>query len=302
MLKNLIYKANINETLEHICLILHMNDDRINKLPDIFIEICNYIGLNMEKEHVLKWLNIVELTYIWITSDNIKIDDTLILCVKMCNLCKNIFENNTIQLKNLRSQIINDFEDKLSIEYMRHFENILPYPTSESYSIACKILMCFINFNNKINNISDDNNDFNLLTNKIRLSIEYIVRKNIYIENQTTKDSDCIWFLWNILLQLSQSPFINIIYKLFIFDWKSNCKKKRLGLLYGSVYLIKYKDINWSDKDLENFEKIKQLSKNFMINIKEKYPKTINNKKNNNKFNNINNINIWDNYIPINKN
>ena len=44
--------------------------------------------------------------------------------------------------------------------------------------------MCFITFYNKINDISDDSNDFNLLTNKIRLSIEYIVRKNIYIENQ----------------------------------------------------------------------------------------------------------------------
>ena len=189
------------------------------------------------------------------------------------------------------------FENKLSIEYIRNFEQILPLPTSESYSISCKILMCFITFYNKINDISDDNNDFNLLTNKIRLSIEYIVRKNIYIENQSTRDGDCIWFLWNIILQLSQSPFINILYKLFIFEWKSNCKKKRLGLLYGSVFLIKYKDINWTDTDLENFDKIKNLSKNFMINIKEKYPKTV--KKNKVTYSNIN---IWDNYIPINKN
>jgi len=297
MLKNLIYKGNIKESLENVCIILHMNDERINKLSDTFIEICNYIGLNMEKEDVLKWLNIVELTYIWITSDLIKVDDTLILCVKMCNICKNIFENNIIQLKNLRSQVINDFENKLSIEYIRNFEQILPLPTSESYSISCKILMCFITFYNKINDISDDNNDFNLLTNKIRLSIEYIVRKNIYIENQSTRDGDCIWFLWNIILQLSQSPFINILYKLFIFEWKSNCKKKRLGLLYGSVFLIKYKDINWTDTDLENFDKIKNLSKNFMINIKEKYPKTV--KKNKVTYSNIN---IWDNYIPINKN
>jgi len=74
MLKEYIYKGNIQETLESVCLILHMNDNRIIQLSDIFIDICNYIGLNMEAEHSLKWLNIVELTYLWISTDNIKIN------------------------------------------------------------------------------------------------------------------------------------------------------------------------------------------------------------------------------------
>lgn len=298
MLVKYIKNGNIQQSLEHVCLILHMNDERITEIENDFIEICNFIGLNMEFEHAKRWFDIVNSTYQFITNETMKVDDVLVLCSKMCSLCKLINENTVINMKSLRSQVINELEDTLKHQYISSFDNILPLRTSDSYPVACKITMCFIKYYEKAQQLDPDSSELFLLSNKIRLCIEYISRKNIYIENNKTKDSDCIWFLWNIILQLTQSPSINIIYKLFCINWKSTIRKKRLGILWGTVYLLRHKDIEWNSLDIENFEKIKNLSKNLMIEIKNRFPKKVVQPKRN-----VNDDikNIWDTYIPSNK-
>jgi len=298
MLTKYILTGNIQKALEHICFLLHTNDEKLDELENSFIEICNYIGLNMEIEHAKRWFDIVNSTYNTINNNEIKIDDTLVLCSKMCALCKLIKENSIIGIKSLRSQVINDLQYNLTPQYISVFENILPLRSSESYNVACNIAMCFVNYFEKTQNIDTDCKEFIGFANKIRLAIEYITRKNIYIENNNSKDADCIWFIWNIILKLTQSPSFSIIYKLFSHNWKSTIRKKRLGILWGTVYLLKHKEIEWSDQDIDNFDKIRLLSKNLMIETKNRYPKDIKINKN------INNDikNIWNTYIPSPKN
>jgi len=274
-----------------------MNDEKLEELESSFIEICNYIGLNMEIEHAKRWFDIVNLTYEIISKDQIKIDETLVLCSKMCSLCKLLKENSIIALKNLRSQVITDLEYNITSQYVTIFENILPLRSSDSYNVACKISMCFVNYFEKSKDIDVASKEFTVLANKIRLVIEYITRKNIYIENNNSKDADCIWFIWNIILKLTQSNSFITIYKLFSYNWKSTARKKRLGILWGTVYLLKHKEIEWSEHDIDNFNKIRLVSKNLMIEIKNRYPKDI--KIKNNIDDDIKNI--WNTYIPSSK-
>ena len=115
MLVKYIKNGNIQQSLEHVCLILHMNDERITEIENDFIEICNFIGLNMEFEHAKRWFDIVNSTYQFITNETMKVDDVLVLCSKMCSLCKLINENTVINMKSLRSQVINELVEKINI-------------------------------------------------------------------------------------------------------------------------------------------------------------------------------------------
>ena len=146
MLTEYILNGNIQKALEHICYLLHTNDEKLDELESSFMTICNYIGINMEIEHAKRWFDIINSTYIIITNDNIKIDETLVLCSKMCSLCKLIKENSVIGIKCLRSQVINDLEYNLNVEYVTILENILPLRTSDSYDVGCKIAMCFVKY------------------------------------------------------------------------------------------------------------------------------------------------------------
>lgn len=294
MLTKAILDGNIQQALEHICYLLHMNDEKLVELETSFIEICNFIGLNMEIEHSKRWFDIVNSTYNIIINDQIKIDDTLVLCSKMCSLCKLIKENSVIGIKSLRSQVISDLEHNLSNEYITVLQSILPIRNSESYLVACRIASCFVRYLENVEKVDIDSKEFTMLSNKLRLCIEYITRKNIYIENPNSKDGDCIWFMWNIILRLTQSNSFSVIYKLFIHNWKSTVRKKRLGILWGTVYLLKAKDIEWSKHDIENFQKIQLLSKNLMIETKNRYPKQVKVKRDIEK----DIENIWTTYMP----
>ena len=43
MLTNYILNSDIQKSLEHICYLLHMNDEKLEELENSLIEICNYI-------------------------------------------------------------------------------------------------------------------------------------------------------------------------------------------------------------------------------------------------------------------
>lgn len=297
MIRDYIQKGDIKQTLENVCLIIHMNDERISQLEDDFIQICSFIGKNMEIVHTRRWYDIVDLTLKWVSNERVEIDETLVLCSKMCTICKQIFEHNTINLKQLRGQVISDLEFKLKQEYMRSFENILPIPTSQSYPVACNITMCFMKYYESVNDLSHDSKELTTLTNRLRLCIEYITRKDVFIETPNSKDYDCIWFLWNVIMQISQSPHIQTIYKMFVLDWKPTMKKKRLGLLWGSVYLLKPDDTGWSKTELDSFAKIKQVSSNLMYETRQKYPKPVS-KRNNRQIQNVDVNALWEDFAP----
>ena len=122
MLTNYILNSDIQKSLEHVCYLLHMNDEKLEELETSLIEICNYIGLNMEIEHAKRWFDIVNSTYDIISNNEIKIDETLVLCSKMCSLSKLLKENSIISIKNLRSQVINELEYNLNAQYVVIFE------------------------------------------------------------------------------------------------------------------------------------------------------------------------------------
>lgn len=275
MIKEFIQEGNIQKTLENVCLILHQNDSQVEQLEEEFISICDYIGSHMDSNHVMRWLDIIENTLIFVNNTSINIDDTLVLCSKMCMLCKQIYHIDSMNLQRLRSQVIIDLESPLKHEYIRSLANILPIPTSQSFPVACNISMCFVKYIEKANDLSLDSKELHNITNRLRLCIEYITRKNVFIENPHSRDSDCIWFLWNLLTQLSQSKEIQTVYRLFTINWKSNSKKKRMGLLWGSVYLLRLHKIEWTTSDTEVFTKIKNISRNLMLQVKQQNPKPV---------------------------
>lgn len=267
MIKHLIKDGDVNNSLKELCKILSENK-KINELEDDFIFICDYIGKHIEHHHATKYIDIVESTYQFISNTSILIDDTLVLCCKMCLLCKEIYDVPVIHMKTLRQRTIGDLQMTLTPQYSRSFENILPIPTSKSYPVACNITMCFINYLNKIKDIDTDNKEFIILTNRLRLCIEYITRKDVYIENTESTQGECIWFLWTLIAKLSQSEMINRLHELFILKWKSTCKKKRIGILWSTVFFIKYSHHDWNDNEIKTFEKIKSISSQLMDEIK----------------------------------
>ena len=267
MIRNLIKNGDVNNSLKELCKILSENTN-INNLEDDFIFICDYIAKHIEHHHSTKYIDIIKSASKFISNDSILIDETLVLCCKMCLLCKELYDVPTIHMKTLRQRTISDLQMTLTPLYSKTFENILPIPTSKSYPVACNITMCFVNYLNKIKDIDPENKEFIILTNRLRLCIEYITRKDVYIENTESTQGECIWFLWTLISKLTQSQQINDLHEFFITKWKSNCKKKRIGILWSTVFFIKYSHNDWTDKEYQTFEKIKSISSQLMDEMK----------------------------------
>lgn len=263
MLREYIKSGDINNSLKELCSILHHNK-QIDKLEEDLIFIIDYIGRHMSATHASKYYDIVDKTYDFITSESILIDETLVLCCKMCCLCKELYDTPSIHVKTLRKLIITDLQHPLKHEYVRSLDTFLPVPTSSSFPVACNIAMCFINYQNTAEKLSIDSKELIALTNRIRLCIEYITRKNVYIENSQSKNGDCVWFLWTLIIHICQSPIIQKLYNTFMFKWKATHKNKRIGILWSSVFFIKYNKNEWTEKDKLTFQQIKNMSKQLM--------------------------------------
>ena len=264
MLRNYIKEGDINNALKELCCILNENKN-IDKLEDDFIFVVDYIGRHMNATHASKYYDIIDKTYEFITNESILIDDTLVLCCKMCCICKQLYDTPSIHMKTLRKLIINDLQYSLKHEYVRNLQdNILPVPTSSSFPVACNISMCLINYQNSAEQLSVDSKELIALTNRVRLCVEYVTRKNVYIETSLSKNGDCIWFLWTLILYLCQSPIIQKLYNTFTFKWKANCKNKRMGILWSSVFFIKFNKNEWTEKEEQTFLQIKNMSKKLM--------------------------------------
>ena len=263
MLRNYIKEGDINNSLKELCTILNDNKE-IDKLEDDFVFIIDYIGKHMNAIHTSKFYDIIENTYNFITNDTILIDETLVLCCKMCCICKQLYDTPSIHIKTLRKLIITDLQHTLHHQYVRSLENILPTTTSASFPVACNISMCIINYQTTAEKIPIESKELSELTNRLRLCIEYITRKNVYIETSLSKNGDCIWFLWTLILHLSQNPIIQKLYNIFTFKWTAKCKNKRIGILWSSIFFIKFNKNEWTEKENQTFQQIKNMSSQLM--------------------------------------
>lgn len=274
---NDIINGNIEQSLQKICEILSKNDEDLEKLEEEFVNICSYIGTHMDITHCRRWIDIMNNVKVFVNESKIMIDKTLELCCKLCILCKSVHETKQMPIKKLRDHVIQYFDKTELNQYqLKLFEDILPHMKNESYNIACNICSTFIKFIIDIENTHlDDKNIFHL-SNHLRLCIEYITRRDVYIENGINRDSDCTWFLWGMLVILSSNNSdITIAYELFKFRWKQSFKKHRIGLLWGSIFIVilSRKHISspeWGIKDCKIFDKIRSMSTHMMNETKNK--------------------------------
>lgn len=278
MIYDKIIDGNIKESLEKVCEILYLKTS-IEELENDLILVCNYIGKNMNINHTKKWGELIELTYKFIENDKVEVDNTLILITKMCLICKTIQENKKIGIAQLKNRLSKQFDEKLTSLEENKYEIILPSMSSECYEIASKITKCFHNLIDELNRTSTTDKDMIHIINRLRLSIEYICRKNIWIETHLHTDTDVIWFLWGLLRILSNDDItIYNSFQLFILKWKNSNKNNRIGILWGSVFLlILYfkSDLSfyWKSADERLFDNIKTMAGTMMLKIKEKFPK-----------------------------
>jgi hypothetical protein len=298
MIYESILNGNIKSSLEEVCLILHKKE-RFDELQGSLLYICNFIGMNMNINYAYKWYNILISTHEFLTNEKIVIDNTLILVAKMCVLCKTLHEQKQIGIPQLRKRLLPFFKNPLSSLDIRFYQPILPSLDNESFEIASKIANTFKDFFIKLKTCNQQ--ELPHLINNMRLSFELISRRNIWIETQLNKDHDCIWFLWGLLTILTENnPFINNAFNIFIYDWKSTSKKKRIGILYGSIFLaiICYRSdlaFDWKSEDERLFQHIKKISKKMMETIRNQSPID-------NNIQNNNDINFIMTYIPTVKN
>lgn len=268
---NDIINGNIEQSLQKICEILCKNDDELERLEEEFVNICGYIGTHMDITHCKRWLDIINDVKIFVNDSKIMIDKTLELSCKLCILCKNVHETKQMPIKKLRDHVIQYFDKtELNLYQLKLFEEILPHPQNESYNIACNICSTFIKFILDIENTHIDDKNIFHLSNHLRLCIEYITRRDVYIENGINRDSDCIWFLWGMLIILSSNNRdIKNVYELFKFKWKQSLKKHRIGLLWGSIFIVilsrkQIYSLEWNITDFKIFDKIRSMSAQMM--------------------------------------
>tara|TARA_Y100000389_G_scaffold204979_1_gene261531 strand:- start:200 stop:1159 length:960 start_codon:yes stop_codon:yes gene_type:complete len=299
MIYDSILDGNVKSSLEEVCIILHKKEG-FEDFENSLILICNYIGYNININYAFKWYDIIHSTYSFLSNEKVIIDDTLILVTKMCILCKNIQEQKLLSIHQLRKRLLPFFKEPLSSLDIVHFETILPSIESESYNIASKIANCFKNLFIELRNCSNENLPYTV--NNLRLCIEFVCRRNIYIDTTLHKDHDCIWFLWGLLTLISNnSQYIQDTYNLFIYNWKSSSRKKRLGILYSSIFLaiISFRmelAFRWKSEDERLFVHIQNVSKNMMETVRQKFPIEKKTEKN------TNNIDFILTYIPTIKN
>lgn len=273
-----IINGNIEETLQAVCEILHKNNDEMQRLEEDLIETCNYIGKHMDITHSLRWVDIMSGVKQFIDSHKVNVDETLELCAKMCIVCKSLHETKQMPIKKLREHVIKYFENKDINAYdHRMFEDILPTPNNESYKVACNIAGTIIYYAMMIENMDFEDKNIFHVSNHIRLCVEYVTRKDVYIENGINRDCDCIWFLWGIFLKLSipNKQDIGVSYYLFKHRWKPSIKKKRIGILWGSIFVMilarkRISNETWSARDQRIFQQIRAMSPKMMMEIKSK--------------------------------
>lgn len=280
MLETYIKENKLDQTLQEVCKILCSYDtDKISSLETTFLNICSYIGSHIDIYTSLRWIDVLKRSQIFIKNDNIEIDQVLILSAMMCILCKEVHISKTLPLNQLRPRVIHTFNTKLSPFEERQYENILPIQTSDSFNVASSILSGLSKLLVEIKGMSHGSREIFALSNKLRLCVEYVSRKNVYIEHNDNRDPDNIWFLWKVMDVLTANPApIQIANSLFTHDLNAKVRKNRQGLLFGSSFVVILTHKNdcskgWNEENIKLFKKIKEMAPDMIKKIQKETPK-----------------------------
>lgn len=259
-------------------------DKTFEIIVNTFASTLSYIASFIAVYEVRIWLNACDELIALIESEKIVMKDVYRLICKMCILCDIYLKNpvsktGIINVKLLRPKVIDMFVGhnfKLTDIGMSKFEGILPPADSPSYSLALQIITGYVFAIKDIDNLSVDNDADKIsdLANKIRKSVDYIIRKKYAFETKFYEtDSDAVWFLWGLISMLYQDRELDILYQLFNVGYNKKSKNGRVGFLWGaalSMVYIKKRDIcrNWNQKEIQVIKKVEEISLKLYNNIK----------------------------------
>lgn len=270
-LYELICSAKINESLYESTNIIIQNS--YEELYYTFINVCSYIGSFLSINDTFLWLDTLSDLNDFIKDDNIVITKVYILITKLCIICDiniqrpNVVTGNT-NIKTLRTKIIDLFEVpdfKISEDGISKYIEIMPSPSSETYPLITQIITGYIYNIKKIQNMEIESLEINTITNKLRNSVDYIVRKKYLLENKIyPNDNDCIWFLWSLMLYIFDSQELKLLYDIFTYQYSKKHRTNRIGLLHGAFLLIVYNlkaDISrkWNQREETIIKKIHDI-------------------------------------------
>lgn len=270
---NCICNGNLKDSLYNICHFILLNEKFII-LEITLINICSYIGTFINIYNIHNYHDIIESTKNIIENDNINITDLLVLTTKMCIMCNN-YNNNitvktgTIVITKLREKILDIFENNvnLSTNGLYKFESIIPPKDSDSYLLSLKIISNLLILLKSINNLNTTDNieDIYKISDKLKNSFDYIIRKKYTFETKICSDIDSIWFIWGFISIICNEDCVANNYFLFNYEYKKTSKKHRLGLIYASALSVIYclkKDISigWNENETKIIDNIRGLS------------------------------------------
>jgi len=316
-----IAKGNIEKSLYATCIFL-IENSKIEVLEETLISVCSHIGSFIQIREIHKLNDIILSTKAIIESDNINVNEYLILITKMCILSNNynispLCKTGTIPISKLREKIIDVFSEdiKLSSNGIRKFEMIIPPTDSEAYLLSLKIITSFIRIIKIIEDISSDNTDgIELISLKFKNCFDYIIRKKYIIQTKLNpNEHDPIYFLWGFVeILYNHEEFIHSYYWLFSNNYSKKLKKDRLGIIYGCAISIIYSykrfiSTSWNQNELNVINKTKEISNELIKQVKKelkakkllpeepiKEPKEIDN----NELRNLQRLQILENFIP----
>jgi len=269
-----IYNANIQNSLYISTeIILNNKETCFSILIHTFISICSHISSFLSIYEIKLLMEVVEYICLIIDTETIVITELYVNIAKLCILCDiNIKLPTTkvgsLNIKALREKVIDIFEldnYKLSESGTTKFSGILPPYDSPSYHLSIQIITGYVHILRELN--SQDNFDqISDIANKIRMSMDYIVRKKYTFDTSLyVDDNDSIWFLWGIISVLYNDPEMDMLYKLFNYDYKKKFKSSKIGILWCASLVMVYskkKNIgrNWNTSEIAILNKFQEIS------------------------------------------
>ena len=241
-LYDFICNAKINESLKKTTHIILKNTEvSYKEIQETFINIVSYICsfLSVNDAYLLNEV-IIDL-YLLVENENIIIKDVYVLICKLCIICDINLKNpcikvGTIGIKQLRTKFIDIFEHNFNLEQagLFNFEHVLPNIDSETYNLVLKIVTGYVYNVRKIENATLEERDVIIkTTNKLRDSVDYILRKKYIIENKIQpNDHDIVWFLWDVLFGLFGNDELEKMFYLFNQDYNKKKKNHRRDLIH----------------------------------------------------------------------
>lgn len=285
-LYNFICNAKINESIHMATfIILRDKDQSYIQLQETFINVCSYIGSFLSVSETCLWIDTLTDVFNFINDTEIAIPKIYSLITKLCIICdintKNpVITTGTLSLKTVRQKVIGIFENDqftLSNAGITKIRDLLPPADCETYNLVSQIIRGYI-YNTReeiIDKLAINPDEVRKHTNRLRDSMDYIVRKKFVFENKICpNDSDCIWLLWSIMMVLFETPDMSLLFNIFKFEYNKKNRGKRLGLLHGSFLIAVYnmkKDISrkWNKNELIVISKIEEVAMSMYADIKQ---------------------------------